>query len=138
MAINLSCNKSQLRRVSSTVAGTTIRERRLAFFGKSHLFSHGRGKDFSEEEEVAVSGPVNEKLGKNARNRSLIDEHGRSRSISWKKRDEKRLQEIKRRMDLLILFFFQIWYLLNLEYFFQAWVGTSDGREQCKVNPFML
>ena len=98
-AINLSCNKSQLQRVSSTIAGTTIRERRLAFFGKSHFFSHGRGKDFSEEEEVAVSGPVNEKLGKNARNRSLIDEHGRSRSISWKKRDEKRLQEIKRRME---------------------------------------
>ena len=95
MAINLSCNKSKLRRVSSTVAGTTIRERRLAFFGKSHFFSHGRGKDFSEEEEVAVSGPVYEMLG----NRSLIDEHGRSRSISWKKRDEKRLQEIKRRME---------------------------------------
>ena len=67
-AINLSCNKSQLQRVSSTIAGTTIRERRLAFFGKSHFFSHGRGKDFSEEEEVAVSGPVYEKLGKNARN----------------------------------------------------------------------
>ena len=59
-AINLSCNKSQLQRVSSTIAGTTIRERRLAFFGKSHFFSHGRGKDFSEEEEVAVSGPVND------------------------------------------------------------------------------
>ena len=63
-AINLSCNKSQLQRVSSTIAGTTIRERRLAFFGKSHFFSHGRGKDFSEEEEVAVSGPVYEMLGK--------------------------------------------------------------------------
>ena len=98
-AINLSCNKSQLQRVSSTIAGTTIRERRLAFFGKSHFFSHGRGKDFSEEEEVAVSGPVNEKLGKTARNRSLIDEHGRSRYIFWKKSDEKRLQEIKRRME---------------------------------------
>ena len=84
--INLSCNKSQLQRVSSTIAGTTIRERRLAFFGKSHFFSHGRGKDFSEEEEVAVTGPVNEKLRKNARNRSLIDEHWRSRFISWKKK----------------------------------------------------
>ena len=94
-AINLSCNKSQLRRVSSTVAGTTIRERRLAFFGKSHFFSHGRGKDFSEEEEVAVSGPVNEKLGKNARNRSLIDEHGRSRSISWKKEMKKDYKKLK-------------------------------------------
>ena len=67
----------------------------LLSLGRVHFFSHGRGKDFSEEEEVAVSGTVNEKLGKNARNRSLIDEHGRSRSISWKKEMKKDYKKLK-------------------------------------------
>lgn len=98
-AINVSCNTSQLQRVSSTISGTTINERRLAFFGKAHFFSHSRGKEYSVKEEDAISGPIDEKLGQSNRTRALIDDYGRSRSIKWKKRDGQRINEVKRRID---------------------------------------
>ena len=97
--MNLSCDKSQLQRVSSTIAGTTINEQRLAFFGKAHFFSHSRGKEFSVEEEVAISDPIDEKSGQSNRVRALFDKDGRSRSISWQKRDGHRKNEVKRRID---------------------------------------
>ena len=96
-ARDLKCNQSQLQRVSSTEAGITVRESRLAFLGKIHFFTHARGKEFSEEDRISDGGPLNETVGKENRSRALFDEHGASRSTLWKKRQGKREQEILKR-----------------------------------------
>ena len=97
-ARDLSCNKAQLQRISSTEAGMTVRESRLAYFGKIHFYTHARGKEFAEEEIISYSGTVNENIGEVNRSRALINEHGISRSILWENRQRKRKQEISRRL----------------------------------------
>ena len=96
-ARNLKCNQSQLQRVSSTEAGFTARESRLAFLGKIHFFTHARGKEFSEEDRISDGGPLNENVGKENRIGALYDEYGVSRSTLWKRRQVRREQEILRR-----------------------------------------
>ena len=96
-ARDLKCNQSQLQRVSSTEAGITVRESRLAFLGKINFFTHARGKEFSEEDKISDGGPLNETVGKENRSRALFDEHGASRSTLWKKKQGKREQEILKR-----------------------------------------